>query len=77
MSQLFRPGHYPYLGVVVLKENRMTIVSRMEGHCDGNVLIQRLATVVAEFEINLTQARTDRYITSISYLIIHSHVTHK
>lgn len=60
VCQLFRPGHFPYMAVVVLKDNRMTIVSRMEGYCDGNVLVQRLGTVVAEFEINLIQARADR-----------------
>ncbi|KAK4874597.1 hypothetical protein RN001_013957 [Aquatica leii] len=66
VCQLFRPGHYPYLAVVVLKDNRMTIVSRMEGYCDHNVLLQRLATVVAEFEINLIQARTDRVEASLN-----------
>lgn len=66
VSQLFRPKHYPYMAVVVLKDNRMTIVSRMEGYCDSNILLHRLTTVVAEFEINLVQARTDRVEASLN-----------
>lgn len=60
VTQLFKPSHYPYLSLVVLKDHRMTIVSRMEGYCDPQVLLQRLQIVVAEFEINLIQARADR-----------------
>ncbi|KAF5285862.1 hypothetical protein FQA39_LY04323 [Lamprigera yunnana] len=66
VSQLFRPGHHPYLAIVVLKDNRMTIVSRMEGYCDHNILLQRLTTVVTEFEINLVQARSDRFEASMN-----------
>lgn len=60
VAQMYKPNHYPFLAVVVLKDNRMTIVSRMEGFCDANTLIQRLNAVVAEYEINLIQARADR-----------------
>lgn len=48
------------MAVVVLKDSRMTIVSRMEGYCDGHVLLQRLSTVVSEFEMHLISARQDR-----------------
>lgn len=58
--QLYKSSHYPYMAVVVLKDNRMTIVSRMEGFCDANTLLERLSVVVAEYEINLVQARADR-----------------
>lgn len=44
----------------------MTIVSRMEGYCDGNTLMQRLTTVVGELEINLIQARADRLEASMN-----------
>lgn len=60
VSQIYKPSHYPYMAVVVLKENRMTIVSRMEGYCDANELIQRLGVINAEYEINLVQARALR-----------------
>lgn len=60
VAQLFKPSHYPYLSVVVLKEHRMTIVSRMEGFCTPQLLLQRLQFIVTEFEINLIQARADR-----------------
>lgn len=60
VAQLFKPSHYPYLAVVVLKEHRMTIVSRMEGFSTPQLLLQRLQFIVAEFEINLIQARADR-----------------
>lgn len=65
--QLYKSSHYPYLAVVVLKDNRMTIVSRMEGFCDANTLMDRLVSVVAEYEINLVQARADRYKTKVNF----------
>lgn len=66
VCQLYKPGHFPYMAVVVLKDSRMTIVSRMEGFCDANLLIQRMSTVVGEFEINLIQARADRVEASLN-----------
>ncbi|XP_065156030.1 FAS-associated factor 2 [Atheta coriaria] len=64
--QLYRPTYYPYLSVVVLKEGRMTIVARMEGYCAAEMLHQRLATIVHDFEANLVTARADRMEQSLN-----------
>lgn len=61
-----RSGYFPFLALLVLKENRMTIVGRLEGFSDPDLLLQRLRTIVNEFEINLVQARADRFEQSIN-----------
>lgn len=40
------------------------IVGRMEGYSDPGLLIQRLSTLVNEYEINLVSARADRFEAS-------------
>lgn len=44
----------------------MTVVGRMEGYCDPTLLLQRLNTVVSDFEISLVQTRADRYEASLN-----------
>lgn len=61
-----KANYYPFLAVLVLKENRMTIVGRLEGYSDPGLLVQRLTSVVNEFEINLVSARADRFEASIN-----------
>ncbi|CAH1961128.1 unnamed protein product [Acanthoscelides obtectus] len=61
-----KASHYPFLAVLVLKENRMTIVARMEGYADPGLLAQRLRSVVGEYEINLVSARADRFEASVN-----------
>lgn len=61
-----KANYHPFLSVLVLKENRMTIVGRLEGYSDPGLLVQRLTSVVNEFEINLVSARADRFEASIN-----------
>lgn len=61
-----RSGYFPFLALLVLKENRMTIVGRLEGFSDADLLLQRMRTIVNEFELNLVQARADRFEQSIN-----------
>ena len=51
---------YPLLCVVVLRENRMTIVARIEGGCSPELLLKRLRQVLGDNEIYLIRARADR-----------------
>lgn len=44
----------------------MTIVGRLEGFSEPELLLQRLRTIVNEFEMNLIQARADRFEQSIN-----------
>ncbi|KAI4456063.1 fas-associated protein [Holotrichia oblita] len=52
--------------VVVLRDGRMTIVSRMEGYCEAALFVQRLTNVVREFDVNLRQARQDRMAQNLN-----------
>ncbi|KAG5876124.1 hypothetical protein JTB14_036164 [Gonioctena quinquepunctata] len=61
-----KANNFPFLAVLVLKENRMTIVGRLEGYSDPGLLVQRLSSVVNEYEMNLVSARADRYEASIN-----------
>ncbi|KAH0999346.1 hypothetical protein HUJ05_010738 [Dendroctonus ponderosae] len=61
-----RCGYFPFMALLVLKENRMTIVGRLEGHSEPDLLLQRMRTIVNEFEVNLVQARADRFEQSIN-----------
>ncbi|XP_011497532.1 PREDICTED: FAS-associated factor 2 [Ceratosolen solmsi marchali] len=56
----FKSGTYPFLALIVLKDNRMTIVGRMEGIPSPSELTARLQTIIESNEINLIQARQDR-----------------
>lgn len=60
VSQSLRESHYPFLAVIVLKEHRMTIVGRVEGLNEPQVLLQHLRTINTDNEICLIQARADR-----------------
>ncbi|KAK9709010.1 UBX domain [Popillia japonica] len=66
VSQLYKPSHFPFVAVVVLRDGRMTIVSRMEGYCEAALFVQRLTNVVREFDVNLRQARQDRMAQNLN-----------
>ncbi|KAL2716093.1 FAS-associated factor 2-A isoform X1 [Vespula squamosa] len=60
VAESLKSGSYPFLATIVLKDNRMTIVGRMEGTPSAADLISRLQTIIQQNEINLIQARQDR-----------------
>ncbi|KZC06971.1 PREDICTED: FAS-associated factor 2 [Dufourea novaeangliae] len=60
VAEALRPGSYPFLAIIVLKDNRMTIVGRMEGTPSPSDVISRLQAIIDHNEINLIQARQDR-----------------
>ncbi|XP_012154417.1 fas-associated factor 2 isoform X2 [Megachile rotundata] len=60
VAEALKSGSYPFLAIIVLKDNRMTIVGRMEGTPSPSDLISRLQTIVEHNEINLIQARQER-----------------
>ncbi|XP_012226037.1 FAS-associated factor 2 [Linepithema humile] len=51
---------FPFLALIVLKDNRMTVVGRFEGTPSSSDLTSRLQTIVDRNEINLIQARRER-----------------
>jgi len=60
-SQALRENTYPFLALIVLKNNRMTIVARIEGVVDPTVVLTRLHQGVADNEAFLVAAMTDRH----------------
>ncbi|XP_043270583.1 FAS-associated factor 2 [Venturia canescens] len=60
VAEALKSGTYPFLAVIVLKDNRMTIVGRMEGTPSPSELITRLQTIIENNEISLIQTRQDR-----------------
>ncbi|XP_015113162.1 FAS-associated factor 2 [Diachasma alloeum] len=60
VAEALKSGTYPFLALIVLKENRMTIVGRLEGTPSVSELMLRLKTIIDNNEINLIQARHER-----------------
>lgn len=57
---------HPYLVLIVLRDNKMTIVARMEGDCTADELLSRMRRVVGENERWLNAARHDRLERSLT-----------
>ncbi|XP_054269455.1 FAS-associated factor 2-like isoform X3 [Macrosteles quadrilineatus] len=51
---------YPLLAVIMLKDNRMTVVGRSEGFVDAVELVRRLQTIIQANEAALVAARAER-----------------
>lgn len=60
VSQALRENTYPFLALIVLRENRMTVVARIEGPIERGDLIQRLQTIMEDNESAIIAARADR-----------------
>jgi FAS-associated factor 2 len=60
VSQALRESTYPFLAVIVLRQNRMMVVGRVEGHVEAEPLVLRLEALVRDNEAYIVAARTDR-----------------
>lgn len=60
VSQALRENTYPFLALIVLRQNRMTVVARIEGPIESGDLVQRLETIMSDNESSLVAARADR-----------------
>ncbi|XP_074108960.1 fas-associated factor 2 [Cotesia typhae] len=60
VSEALKAGTYPFLALIVLKDNRMTIVGRMEGIPFPSDIMSQVQVLMDHNEINLIQARQDR-----------------
>lgn len=69
VSQALRENGYPFLAVIVLRENRMTVVARMEGMAKPAQLITRLEQVMEENEMSLIAARAERHERNLNQTI--------
>ena len=60
VSQALRENVYPFLAVIVLKDNKMTLVGRLEGPQEVESLITQMRNIIRESEDYLVVARSDR-----------------
>lgn len=60
VSQALRENTYPFLAVIVLRENRMTVVGHLEGYMEPEVVVHRLQQIMADNEAAIITARLER-----------------
>ncbi|KAL4217955.1 FAS-associated factor 2 [Mactra antiquata] len=60
VSQALRENTYPFLALIVLRQNRMTVVARIEGPIESEELVDRLQTIIQDNEASLVAVRADR-----------------
>ncbi|KAF6019851.1 Faf [Bugula neritina] len=60
VSQALREHSYPFLAVIVLKENRMTVVARIEGSLSAGELLGALQGIKEDNEMYLIAERAER-----------------
>jgi len=69
VSQALRENTYPFLAIIVLRENRMTVVARLEGPTEPTVLMRRLELIMSDNEASLIAVRHDRHERSVTQTI--------
>ncbi|KAI5749111.1 hypothetical protein M8J76_004728 [Diaphorina citri] len=60
VEQIMQPGAYPFVAIIVLKDNKMTIVGRLEGPFEPVDFKRRLVYIVSANENYLSVARAER-----------------
>ena len=60
VSQALRESSYPFLALIVLRENRMMVVGRVEGFMEAGPLCNRLEAVIRDNEAYIVAARAER-----------------
>ena len=66
VSQAMRESSYPFLALVVLRQNRMMIVARFEGFVAVEQLLQRLMEAIRDNEAYIVAARAERHERQIN-----------
>jgi len=60
VSQALRENSYPFLAMIVLRQNRMVVVGRREGMVQAETLVQWMQDTVTDFEAFIVAARAER-----------------
>jgi len=60
VSQALRENTYPFLAMIVLRQNRMVVVGRREGLVEADTLVQWIETTVTDYEAFIVAARAER-----------------
>ncbi|XP_064652010.1 FAS-associated factor 2-like [Lineus longissimus] len=66
VSQALRENTYPFLALIVLRQNKMTVVTRIEGPIAPTELTAKLTQAMEENEGSLIAARADREERSLN-----------
>lgn len=69
VSQALRESRYPFLAVVVLRQNRMMIVGRFEGFMSSEDLLPNLMQIIRDNEAYIVAARAERQERQINQQI--------
>jgi hypothetical protein len=75
VSQAMRESSYPFLALVVLRQNRMMIVARFEGLVTADVLVRRLTEAIRDNEAYIVAARAERQERQINQVNVTSFST--
>jgi len=60
VSEALRESTYPFLAVIVLRQNRMVVVGRQEGNIEPAPLVEWFEKTVRDYEAFIVAARADR-----------------
>ena len=60
VSEALRESTYPFLAVIVLRQNRMVVVGRQEGNIEPAPLVEWLEKTIRDYEAFIVAARADR-----------------
>ena len=60
VSQALRENSYPFLALIVLRQNRMMVVGRVEGLMNVEALCERLQVVIRDNEAYIVAANAER-----------------
>merc|ERR1712020_97004 len=60
VSQALRESSYPFLALIVLRQNKMMVVGRVEGHMNLEALTERLEVVIRDNEAYIVAASAER-----------------
>nr|XP_034334514.1 FAS-associated factor 2-like [Crassostrea gigas] len=59
-SRALKENTYPFLALIVLRQNRMTVAARIEGPIGPGELIEKLERILQDNEASLIAARAER-----------------
>eukprot|EP00092_Neocalanus_flemingeri_P023036 GFUD01024970.1.p1 GENE.GFUD01024970.1~~GFUD01024970.1.p1 ORF type:complete len:449 (+),score=165.34 GFUD01024970.1:71-1417(+) len=60
VSQALRENTYPFMAMIVLRQNRMVVVGRREGMVQADAMVQWIQDTVTDYEAFIVAARAER-----------------
>uniref|UniRef100_A0A5S6QUB1 UBX domain-containing protein n=1 Tax=Trichuris muris TaxID=70415 RepID=A0A5S6QUB1_TRIMR len=69
VSHVMRDTSYPFVAMISLRNNRMVIVSRVEGQCECKQLIHQLSEAMKANDVYLNLAREERHNNEMNQIL--------